>query len=190
MSSSSTLTQDEDAYDDLSPERGIDLDLLSKSGTPATSTGDERSPETEIATAHDCKPEEGKFLTLVYLRLLLFILLGATRPLVLWYLSTMIKICLSKRYLVFLSCILCVIEMTAEERLAKQRSQGAIPKRRPVKEEDSEATKEQSKNILLYTGYESLNRCFGVFKKIFVNFFCCHQVAIVGVYYQQILRIL
>ena len=38
--------------------------------------------------------------------------------------------------------------MTAEERLAKQRSQGAIPKRRPVKQEDSESTNEQSKYFL------------------------------------------
>ena len=62
VSSSSTLTQDEDAYDDLSPHRAGDLDVLSKSATPATSTGDERSPEVDTVAMTDCKSEEGKFL--------------------------------------------------------------------------------------------------------------------------------
>ena len=60
VSSSSTLTQDEDAYGDLSPDQARDLDLLSKSATPATSTGDERSPEVDTVATTDCIPEEGK----------------------------------------------------------------------------------------------------------------------------------
>ena len=45
------------------------------------------------------------------------------------------------------SSIVYFVEMTAEERLAKQRSQGAIPKRRPIKHEDSESANEQSKTF-------------------------------------------
>ena len=61
VSSSSTLTQDEDGpYDDLSPDQMGDQDLLSKSGTPATSTGDEKSPEVDIGAGGDYKSEEGK----------------------------------------------------------------------------------------------------------------------------------
>lgn len=61
MSSSSTLTQDEDgAYDDFSPDRVGDVDVLSKSATPATSTGDEKSPDVDVGAGGDHKSEEGR----------------------------------------------------------------------------------------------------------------------------------
>ena len=38
-----------------------DLDLFAKSGgTPATSTGDEKSPEADMGAGGDYKSEEGK----------------------------------------------------------------------------------------------------------------------------------
>ena len=47
----------------------------------------------------------------------------------------------------FTNVIICMTDMTAEERLAKQRSQGAIPKRRPVKQEESESPNEEGNFI-------------------------------------------